>query len=57
MSLAMILFSMITAWMAVAISMLWGVQRIARRYYPLVQTSMSPPTRWKYLPAPKHHFA
>lgn len=57
MNLAMILFSMITAWMAVAISMIWGMLRIARRHSPLVQSSESPPTRWKYLPAPKPLFA
>ncbi|WP_434771942.1 hypothetical protein [Pseudomonas entomophila] len=32
MSLAMILFSLISAWMAIALAMLWGVLRIARRH-------------------------
>ena len=32
MSLAMTLFSMIAAWMAIAMSMLWGMLRIARRH-------------------------
>ncbi|PQO96410.1 hypothetical protein C5612_30420 [Pseudomonas frederiksbergensis] len=34
MSLAMTIFSMFAAWMAVAIAMLWGVLRIARRHQP-----------------------
>lgn len=34
MSLAMTLFSMIAAWMAIAMAMLWGVLRIARRHQP-----------------------
>lgn len=33
MSLAMMIFSMIAAWMAVALAMLWGVLRIARRHH------------------------
>lgn len=32
MSLAMIIFSLIAGWMAVAAAMLWGVLRIARRH-------------------------
>lgn len=32
MSLAMTIFSMIAAWMAIATSMLWGMLRIARRH-------------------------
>ncbi|MBK5003088.1 hypothetical protein IAE37_005364 [Pseudomonas sp. S31] len=32
MSLAMTLFSLISAWLAVALAMLWGVLRIARRH-------------------------
>ena len=32
MSLAMILFSLISAWMAIALAMLWGVLRIAKRH-------------------------
>jgi hypothetical protein len=33
MSLAMMIFSLIAAWMAVAFAMLWGVLRIARRHH------------------------
>ncbi|WP_439879056.1 hypothetical protein [Pseudomonas prosekii] len=40
MSLAMTIFSMIAAWMAVALAMLWGVLRIARRYQPPVAVSV-----------------
>lgn len=39
MSLAMTIFSMIATWMAVAIAMLWGVLRIARRHQPHTQES------------------
>jgi len=34
MSFAMTIFSIFAAWMTVAIAMLWGVLRIARRYQP-----------------------
>lgn len=48
MSLAMILFMLISAWLAVACAMLWGVLRIARRHHP-VTTAAKPqralPTR------------
>jgi hypothetical protein len=37
MSLVMTIFSMIAAWMAIAIAMLWGVLRIARRHLPYAQ--------------------
>lgn len=33
MSLAMTIFSMIAAWIAVAFALLWGVLRIARRHH------------------------
>ncbi len=36
MSLAMTIFSMFAAWVAVAIAMLWGVLRIARRHHPQI---------------------
>lgn len=36
MSLAMTLFSLIAAWFAIALAMLWGVLRIARRHQPQV---------------------
>ncbi|WP_296249782.1 hypothetical protein [Pseudomonas sp. UBA4194] len=32
MSLALIIFMLVTAWLAVAAAMLWGVLRIARRH-------------------------
>nr|WP_314486517.1 hypothetical protein [uncultured Pseudomonas sp.] len=51
MSLAMTIFSIITAWMSIAISMLWGILRIARRHHPLVQEEDVPSVRWKYLSA------
>ncbi|MEX5670042.1 hypothetical protein ABFV57_34925, partial [Pseudomonas neuropathica] len=37
MSLAMTIFSMIAAWMAIALAMLWGLLRIARRHQPYAQ--------------------
>jgi hypothetical protein len=37
MSLVMTIFSMIAAWMAIAIAMLWGVLRIVRRHLPYAQ--------------------
>ncbi|MBA1192889.1 hypothetical protein G7007_08445 [Pseudomonas entomophila] len=43
MSLAMILFSLISAWMAVALAMVWGVLRIARRHQGT--TAMAPAER------------
>jgi hypothetical protein len=52
MSLAMTIFSMIAAWMAIAISMLWGVLRVARRHHPQVheprsESSGKHPRRWQ----------
>lgn len=35
MSLAMTIFSMIAAWLAIACAMLWGVLRISRRHVPV----------------------
>ena len=49
MSLAMTIFSIITAWMSIAIPMLWGILRIARRHHPVVQEDDVPGVRWKYL--------
>lgn len=40
MSLAMILFSLVSAWIAIALAMLWGVLRIARRHHG--QASLEP---------------
>lgn len=34
MSLALIIFALIIAWLSVAAAMLWGVLRIARRHPP-----------------------
>ncbi len=36
MSLAMTIFSLIAAWCSIALAMLWGVLRIARRHQPQV---------------------
>ncbi len=36
MSLAMTIFSLVAAWISIAISMLWGMMRIARRHHALV---------------------
>ncbi len=49
MSLAMTIFSIIAAWISIAISMTWGVLRIARRHHSLVQETDAVATRWKYL--------
>ncbi|MGE8167814.1 hypothetical protein E2H86_21920 [Pseudomonas putida] len=48
MSLAMTLFSLISAWLAVALAMLWGVLRIARRHQrpgPTQAANAKPPLR------------
>ncbi|MFJ5282774.1 hypothetical protein ACIP66_02795 [Pseudomonas sp. NPDC088429] len=50
MSLAMTIVSMIAAWTAIAISMLWGVLRIARRHHPLAQCNAVAQARYKRLP-------
>ncbi len=45
MSRAMIIFSLIAGWMAVAAAMLWGVLRIARRHQhhePQVRQQVKP---------------
>ncbi|MBK5395909.1 hypothetical protein JFU47_04030 [Pseudomonas sp. TH39(2020)] len=42
MSLALTIFGMIAAWMAIAISMLWGVLRIARRRHYMLRREPSP---------------
>lgn len=49
MNLAMTIFSIIAAWISIAISMTWGVLRIARRHHPLVQETEVVGIRWKYL--------
>lgn len=41
MNLAMTIFSMITAWMATIIAMLWGLLRVSRRYPPYAQCLLS----------------
>jgi hypothetical protein len=35
MSLSMTIFTMIAAWIAIALAMLWGILRIARRRLPV----------------------
>lgn len=37
MSLVMTIFSMIAAWIAIAMAMLWGVLKFARRNLPFAQ--------------------
>lgn len=62
MSLAMTLFSLISAWIAVALAMLWGVLRIARRHQRPEPTQVvateTPPVRAaapsRNSPAPAH---
>jgi len=34
MSLSMTIFTMIAAWLAIALAMLWGILRVARRRVP-----------------------
>ncbi|WP_028693969.1 hypothetical protein [Pseudomonas cremoricolorata] len=48
MSLAMILLSLMSAWVAVALAMLWGVMRIVRRH--AVSTEQAQPVRRVYRP-------
>ncbi|QCI11800.1 hypothetical protein E6B08_10675 [Pseudomonas putida] len=59
MSLAMTLFSLISAWIAVALALLWGVLRIARRHQrpePTQAANGTPPARavvpGRHSPAP-----
>lgn len=59
MSLAMTLFSLIAAWFAIALAMLWGVLRIARRHQPPVQAraqadNVRPRRFTQVVPALKH---
>ena len=42
MSLAMTIFSMIAAWMAIALAMLWGLLRIVRRHQLCAEDITSP---------------
>lgn len=48
MSLAMTIFSMIAAWMAIALAMLWGVLRIARRHHSALQSPVVLPVACRY---------
>ncbi|AIR90776.1 hypothetical protein [Pseudomonas cremoricolorata] len=48
MSLAMTLLSLMSAWVAVALAMLWGVMRIVRRH--AVPAEPSQPARRVYRP-------
>ena len=49
MSLAMTIFSMIAAWLAIACAMLWGVLRISRRHQAPV-ASRPAVTRYRQAP-------
>jgi hypothetical protein len=48
MSLAMTIFSMIAAWLAIACAMLWGVLRISRRHQTPSGARAEPKT-WRAL--------
>lgn len=50
MSLTMILFTMIAAWMVAAMAMLWGVLRITRRHHPVAQAKIDLAGRGKTSP-------
>lgn len=45
MSLAMTIFSMIAAWIAIAIALLWGMLRIARRHQSTAQKNVGSDVR------------
>ncbi|WP_177523020.1 hypothetical protein [Pseudomonas sp. v388] len=49
MSLAMTIFSMIAAWLAIACAMLWGVLRVSRRHQAPVDHR---PAAARYRPMP-----
>lgn len=53
MSLTLILFAMIAAWMLAAMAMLWGVLRIARRHHPvaLIETDSTGRSETSHLSA------
>lgn len=53
MSLAMIIFSMIAAWMAIALAMLWGLLRIARRHQSCAEDITSPDVSRRQTPMPR----
>lgn len=42
MSLSMTIFSMIAAWLAIALAMLWGMLRIIRRRMPVTRHGVQP---------------
>ena len=52
MSLAMTLFSLIAAWFAIALAMLWGVLRIARRHQPHVPAQPEKSREQRFATAP-----
>ncbi|WP_150817645.1 hypothetical protein [Pseudomonas fluorescens] len=53
MSLAMTIFSMIAAWMAISLAMLWGVLRIARRHQSYAQDTTVPHVTKRQSPVPR----
>lgn len=53
MSLAMAIFSMIAAWMAIAIAMLWGLLRIARRHQSCAEDIIFPDVSRRQRPMPR----
>lgn len=57
MSLTMAIFMMIAAWLSIAVAMLWGVLRIARRHHVHHQTPQTPakPATPAHHRAPRNH--
>lgn len=50
MSLAMIIFSMIAAWLAIACAMLWGVLRVSRRHQTPVASATPKTAIYRHVP-------
>ncbi|OLS58935.1 hypothetical protein [Pseudomonas putida] len=57
MSLTMAIFMMIAAWLSIAVAMLWGVLRIARRHHLHHQAPQAPakPAALTHHRAPRRH--
>lgn len=57
MSLTMAIFMMIAAWLSIAVAMLWGVLRIARRHHLHHQAPQAPgkPAALAHHRAPRRH--
>ncbi|MNY26035.1 hypothetical protein D3C86_1598600 [compost metagenome] len=53
MSLAMTIFSMIAAWMAISLAMLWGLLRIARRHQSCAEDITFPDVTRGQTPMPR----